>query len=68
MPLTKDKVHFVDTPEALQSCRNIVLKVKRLEGSIFQKEVSNLNLSTVKIQISDSLIQVFRDISVFTPS
>ncbi|KAM9338414.1 exonuclease mut-7 homolog [Symphorus nematophorus] len=26
VPLTKDKVHFVDTPEALQRCRNIVLK------------------------------------------
>ncbi|XP_067339507.1 exonuclease mut-7 homolog isoform X2 [Channa argus] len=30
VPLTKDKVHFVDTPEALQKCRNIVLK----EGGI----------------------------------
>ncbi|XP_051268624.1 exonuclease mut-7 homolog [Dicentrarchus labrax] len=30
VPLTKDKVHFVDTPEALQRCRNIVLK----EGGI----------------------------------
>lgn len=26
VPITKDKVHFVDTPEALQRCRNIVLK------------------------------------------
>ncbi|XP_040914461.1 exonuclease mut-7 homolog [Toxotes jaculatrix] len=26
VPLTKDKVHFVDTAEALQKCRNIVLK------------------------------------------
>ncbi|KAF3848937.1 hypothetical protein F7725_015434 [Dissostichus mawsoni] len=26
VPLTKDKVHFVDSPEALQRCRNIVLK------------------------------------------
>ncbi|XP_034565223.1 exonuclease mut-7 homolog [Notolabrus celidotus] len=30
VPLTKDKVHFVDTQEALQRCQNIVLK----EGSI----------------------------------
>ncbi|XP_026195532.1 exonuclease mut-7 homolog isoform X2 [Anabas testudineus] len=30
VPLTKDKVHFVDTPEALQRCRNVVLK----EGSV----------------------------------
>lgn len=37
VPLAKDKVHFVDTPEALQSCRNIVLKVKRLEGLHFSK-------------------------------
>lgn len=27
VPLTKDQVRFVDTPEALQKCRNIVLKV-----------------------------------------
>ncbi|XP_031133903.1 exonuclease mut-7 homolog isoform X1 [Sander lucioperca] len=26
VPLTKDKVHFVDSPESLQRCRNIVLK------------------------------------------
>ncbi|KAM4527305.1 exonuclease mut-7 homolog [Odontesthes bonariensis] len=26
VPLTKDKVHFVDTPEALQRCQSIVLK------------------------------------------
>ncbi|KAI3362415.1 hypothetical protein L3Q82_012713 [Scortum barcoo] len=26
VPLTRDKVHFVDTPEALQKCRNIVMK------------------------------------------
>ncbi|XP_026152759.1 exonuclease mut-7 homolog [Mastacembelus armatus] len=26
VPLTKDKVHFVDTPEALQRYRNIILK------------------------------------------
>ncbi|KAK5900747.1 hypothetical protein CgunFtcFv8_025679 [Champsocephalus gunnari] len=26
VPLTKDKVHYVDSPEALQRCRNIVLK------------------------------------------
>ncbi|XP_070780896.1 exonuclease mut-7 homolog [Enoplosus armatus] len=26
VPLTKDKVHFVETPEALQRCRNVVLK------------------------------------------
>ncbi|XP_042365330.1 exonuclease mut-7 homolog [Plectropomus leopardus] len=30
VPLTKDKVHFVDSLEALQRCRNIVLK----EGAI----------------------------------
>ncbi|KAK2819029.1 hypothetical protein Q5P01_024590 [Channa striata] len=30
VPLTKDKVHFVDTPEALQKCRNVLLK----EGAI----------------------------------
>ncbi|XP_019128013.2 exonuclease mut-7 homolog [Larimichthys crocea] len=30
VPITKDKVHFVDTLEALQRCRNIVLK----EGAI----------------------------------
>ena len=33
-PLTKDKVHFVDTPEALQRCRNIVLKVCMLDVSL----------------------------------
>ncbi|KAM6902121.1 exonuclease mut-7 homolog [Xenentodon cancila] len=26
LPLTKEKVHFVDTPEALQKCQNMVLK------------------------------------------
>ncbi|XP_047426125.1 exonuclease mut-7 homolog isoform X2 [Mugil cephalus] len=26
VPLTRDKVHFVDTPESLQPCRSIVLK------------------------------------------
>ncbi|XP_056289107.1 exonuclease mut-7 homolog [Pseudoliparis swirei] len=26
VPLTRDKVHFVDSPEALQRCRNTVLK------------------------------------------
>ncbi|XP_034403080.1 exonuclease mut-7 homolog isoform X2 [Cyclopterus lumpus] len=30
VPLTKDKVHFVDSPEALRRCRSIVLK----EGGI----------------------------------
>ncbi|KAM9735493.1 exonuclease mut-7 homolog isoform 2-T3 [Menidia menidia] len=30
VPLTKDKVHFVDSPEALKKCRSIVLK----EGGI----------------------------------
>nr|XP_046230981.1 exonuclease mut-7 homolog [Scatophagus argus]XP_046230982.1 exonuclease mut-7 homolog [Scatophagus argus] len=30
VPLTRDKVHFVDTPEALQLCQNIVLK----DGSV----------------------------------
>ncbi|XP_059214379.1 exonuclease mut-7 homolog [Centropristis striata] len=30
VPITKDKVHFVDSPEALHRCRNIVLK----EGGI----------------------------------
>lgn len=29
VPLTRDKVHFVDSPEALQRCRNTVLKVQR---------------------------------------
>lgn len=29
VPLTKDKVNFVDSPEALQRCRNFVLKVQR---------------------------------------
>lgn len=31
VPLTKDKVHFVDTPEALERCQSILLKVQRIK-------------------------------------
>lgn len=31
VPITKDKVHFVDTAEALLKCQNIVLKVQRIK-------------------------------------
>lgn len=27
VPLTEDKIHFVDTPEALLQCQKVVLKV-----------------------------------------
>ncbi|XP_062290274.1 exonuclease mut-7 homolog [Scomber scombrus] len=32
VPVTKDKVHFVDTPEALQTCRSVVLKDGAIVG------------------------------------
>ncbi|XP_036972745.1 exonuclease mut-7 homolog isoform X2 [Acanthopagrus latus] len=60
-PLTKDKVHFVDTPEALQRCRNIVLKEGGIVGVDMEWQPTFGCISTQKVALVQLAIidQVF---------
>ncbi|XP_073334790.1 exonuclease mut-7 homolog [Pagrus major] len=60
-PLTRDKVHFVNTPEALQRCRNIVLKEGGIIGVDMEWQPTFGCISTQKVALIQLAIidQVF---------
>ncbi|CAJ1070878.1 exonuclease mut-7 homolog [Xyrichtys novacula] len=51
VPLTRDKVHFVDTQEALQRCRNIVLKEGVVVGVDMEWQPTFGCMSTQKVAL-----------------
>ncbi|TKS84614.1 Exonuclease mut-7 -like protein [Collichthys lucidus] len=51
VPITKDKVHFVDTLEALQRCRNIVLKEGAIVGVDMEWQPTFGCISTQKVAL-----------------
>ncbi|XP_076614731.1 exonuclease mut-7 homolog isoform X1 [Chaetodon auriga] len=60
VPLTKDKVHFVDTPEALQRCRNIVLKEGGVVGVDMEWQptfgcISTQQVALIQLAVSDQV-------------
>lgn len=61
VPLTKDKVHFVDSPEALQRCRNIVLKEGGVVGVDMEWQPTFGCISTQRVALIQlaALDQVF---------
>ncbi|KAI4816456.1 hypothetical protein KUCAC02_008783, partial [Chaenocephalus aceratus] len=61
VPLTKDKVHYVDSPEALQRCRNIVLKEGGVVGVDMEWQPTFGCISTQRVALIQlaALDQVF---------
>ncbi|XP_071322282.1 exonuclease mut-7 homolog isoform X2 [Trachinotus anak] len=60
VPLTKDKVHFVDTAEALQRCRNIVLKEGGIVGVDMEWQptfgcISTQQVALIQLAVSDQV-------------
>lgn len=60
VPLTKDKVHFVDTPEALQRCGSIVLKEGGVVGVDMEWQptfgcISTQQVSLIQLAVSDQV-------------
>lgn len=60
VPLTKDKVHFVDSPEALQRCRNIVLKEGGIVGVDMEWQptfgcISTQKVALIQLAVSDQV-------------
>ncbi|XP_029024770.1 exonuclease mut-7 homolog isoform X2 [Betta splendens] len=60
LPLTKDKVHFVDTPEALQRCSNVVLKDGSIVGVDMEWQptfgcMSIQQVSLIQLAVSDQV-------------
>ncbi|XP_068430228.1 exonuclease mut-7 homolog isoform X2 [Clinocottus analis] len=51
VPLTKDKVHFVNSPEALRKCRNIVLKDGGIVGVDMEWQPTFGCISTQKVAL-----------------
>ncbi|KAL7376218.1 hypothetical protein ABVT39_003585 [Epinephelus coioides] len=60
VPLTKDKVHFVDSLETLQRCRNIVLKEGGIVGVDMEWQptfgcISTQKVALIQLAVSDQV-------------
>ncbi|XP_069559628.1 exonuclease mut-7 homolog isoform X1 [Brachyistius frenatus] len=60
VPLTRDKVHFVDTLEALQRCRSIVLKEGGIVGVDMEWQptfgcISTQQVALIQLAVSDQV-------------
>ncbi|XP_039471102.1 exonuclease mut-7 homolog isoform X2 [Oreochromis aureus] len=63
VPLTKDKVHFVDTPEALERCQSIVLKEGVVVGVDMEWQptfgcISTQQVALIQLAVSDQVFLV----------
>ncbi|XP_025765129.1 exonuclease mut-7 homolog isoform X5 [Oreochromis niloticus] len=63
VPLTKDKVHFVDTPEALERCQSIVLKEGVVVGVDMEWQptfgcISTQQVALIQLAVSDRVFLV----------
>ncbi|XP_075935722.1 exonuclease mut-7 homolog isoform X1 [Anarhichas minor] len=63
VPLTKDKVHFVDSPEALRRCRNIVLKEGGIVGVDMEWQptfgcISTQQVALIQLAVLDQVFLV----------
>ncbi|XP_030597907.1 exonuclease mut-7 homolog isoform X1 [Archocentrus centrarchus] len=63
VPLTKDKVHFVDTPEALEKCQHIVLKEGGIVGVDMEWQptfgcISVQKVALIQLAVSDQVFLI----------
>ncbi|XP_005729352.1 exonuclease mut-7 homolog isoform X1 [Pundamilia nyererei] len=63
VPLTKDKVHFVDTPEALERCQSILLKKGVVVGVDMEWQptfgcISTQQVALIQLAVSDQVFLI----------
>uniref|UniRef100_A0A3Q4N3B2 Exonuclease 3'-5' domain containing 3 n=1 Tax=Neolamprologus brichardi TaxID=32507 RepID=A0A3Q4N3B2_NEOBR len=63
VPLTKDKVHFVDTPEALERCQSILLKKGIVVGVDMEWQptfgcISTQQVALIQLAVSDQVFLI----------